>query len=151
MTTVRFDVAEGGGESFIDLVAPTVHEVTLNGDSLDAAEVFRDSRIALPGLLPGRNILRVVADCAYTNTRRGPAPVRRPGRRPGLPVHAVRGAGRAPRLRELRAAGPQGDLPVHREGARRAGRSSPTRRRRSPRRTSGSSSRPRASRRTSRR
>ncbi|MER7898408.1 aminopeptidase N [Streptomyces sp. NPDC096046] len=72
VTTVRFDVtAENGAESFIDLVAPAVHEVTLNGDSLDPAEVFADSRIALPGLLHGRNILRVVADCAYTNTGEG--------------------------------------------------------------------------------
>ncbi|MGW3950542.1 aminopeptidase N [Streptomyces sp. NPDC004752] len=71
VTTVRFDVAEAGAESFIDLVAPTVHEVTLNGDPLDAAEVFADSRIALPGLSAGRNVLRVVADCAYTNTGEG--------------------------------------------------------------------------------
>ncbi|MDX3639381.1 aminopeptidase N [Streptomyces sp. MB09-02B] len=71
VTTVRFDVAENGATSFIDLVAPTVHEVTLNGDALDPAEVFSDSRIALPGLLQGRNILRVVADCAYTNTGEG--------------------------------------------------------------------------------
>ncbi|MEU3250218.1 aminopeptidase N [Streptomyces sp. NPDC006997] len=71
VTTVRFDVAENGGESFIDLVAPTLHEVTLNGDTLDPAELFEDSRIALPGLLEGRNILRVVADCAYTNTGEG--------------------------------------------------------------------------------
>lgn len=72
VTTVRFDVTdENGAESFIDLVAPAVHEVTLNGDSLDPAEVFADSRIALPGLLRGRNILRVVADCAYTNTGEG--------------------------------------------------------------------------------
>ncbi|MGW4344700.1 aminopeptidase N [Streptomyces sp. NPDC004690] len=71
VTTVRFDVAEDGAASFIDLVAPAVHEVTLNGDALDAAEVFQDSRIALPGLLKGRNILRVVADCAYTNTGEG--------------------------------------------------------------------------------
>ncbi|CAM5633989.1 MULTISPECIES: aminopeptidase N [Streptomyces] len=71
VTTVRFDVAESGADSFIDLVAPTVHEVTLNGDALDAAEVFKDSRIALPGLLQGRNVLRVVADCAYTNTGEG--------------------------------------------------------------------------------
>ncbi|MGW5635288.1 aminopeptidase N [Streptomyces sp. NPDC003832] len=70
-TTVRFDVSEGGAESFIDLVAPTVHEVTLNGDALDPAEVFEDSRIALAGLLEGRNVLRVVADCAYTNTGEG--------------------------------------------------------------------------------
>ncbi|MEV1078480.1 aminopeptidase N [Streptomyces sp. NPDC050211] len=71
VTTVRFDVAETGAKSFIDLVAPTVHEITLNGDPLDADEVFKDSRIALPGLLAGRNILRVVADCAYTNTGEG--------------------------------------------------------------------------------
>ncbi|MEV6024392.1 aminopeptidase N [Streptomyces sp. NPDC052036] len=71
VTTVRFDSAENGAESFIDLVAPTVHEVTLNGDALDPAEVFKDSRIALPGLLQGRNVLRVVADCAYTNTGEG--------------------------------------------------------------------------------
>ncbi|MET7610416.1 aminopeptidase N [Streptomyces seoulensis] len=71
VTTVRFDVAESGAESFIDLVAPAVREVTLNGDALDPAEVFKESRIALPGLLEGRNILRVVADCAYTNTGEG--------------------------------------------------------------------------------
>ncbi|MFF3329510.1 aminopeptidase N [Streptomyces sp. NPDC002888] len=71
VTTVRFDVAENGAESFIDLVAPTVHEVTINGDALDPAEVFKDSRIALPGLLEGRNVLRVSADCAYTNTGEG--------------------------------------------------------------------------------
>ncbi|MBK3630052.1 aminopeptidase N [Streptomyces sp. MBT49] len=71
VTTVRFDVAEGGSQSFIDLVAPTVHEVTLNGDTLDADALFTDSRIALPGLLEGRNVLRVVADCAYTNTGEG--------------------------------------------------------------------------------
>ncbi|MFF9805978.1 aminopeptidase N [Streptomyces coeruleorubidus] len=71
VTTVRFDVSENGADSFIDLVAPAVHEVTLNGDSLDPAEVFADSRIALHGLLEGRNILRVVAECAYTNTGEG--------------------------------------------------------------------------------
>ncbi|MFH8390888.1 aminopeptidase N [Streptomyces sp. NPDC018036] len=71
VTTVRFDSAETGAESFIDLVAPAVHEVTLNGDPLDPAAVFKDSRIALPGLLEGRNVVRVVADCAYTNTGEG--------------------------------------------------------------------------------
>ncbi|MFM9442084.1 aminopeptidase N [Streptomyces acidiscabies] len=71
VTTVRFEVAEGGSESFIDLVAPAALEVTLNGDALDPDEVFKDSRIALPGLLAGPNVLRVVADCAYTNTGEG--------------------------------------------------------------------------------
>ncbi|MGW1194236.1 aminopeptidase N [Streptomyces sp. NPDC002536] len=70
VTTVRFDAAEAGA-SFIDLVAPAVHEVVLNGTALDASEVFQDSRIALPGLIAGRNELKVVADCAYTNTGEG--------------------------------------------------------------------------------
>ncbi|MFF4226057.1 aminopeptidase N [Streptomyces abikoensis] len=71
VTTVRFDSAEAGAETFIDLVAPTVHEVVLNGTALAAADVFKDSRIALPGLVAGRNELKVVADCAYTNTGEG--------------------------------------------------------------------------------
>ncbi|MFJ5674919.1 aminopeptidase N [Streptomyces sp. NPDC093097] len=70
-TTVRFDAAEDGAASFIDLVAPAVHEVVLNGTTLDAAEVFQDSRIALAGLRAGRNELTVVADCAYTNSGEG--------------------------------------------------------------------------------
>ncbi|WP_424887464.1 aminopeptidase N [Streptomyces sp. XH2] len=70
-TVVRFDAAEAGAETFIDLVAPAVHEVVLNGTALDVAEVFADSRIALPGLVAGRNELKVVADCAYTNTGEG--------------------------------------------------------------------------------
>ncbi|WMX47069.1 aminopeptidase N [Streptomyces roseicoloratus] len=71
VTTVRFDSAEAGAETFIDLVAPAVHEVVLNGHALDAAAVFRDSRITLPQLREGRNELKVVADCAYTNTGEG--------------------------------------------------------------------------------
>ncbi|MFB7174389.1 aminopeptidase N [Streptomyces sp. NPDC056254] len=71
VTTVRFQSAEAGAETFIDLVAPAVHEVVLNGKSLDVAAVFRDSRIALAHLVAGANELRVVADCAYTNTGEG--------------------------------------------------------------------------------
>ncbi|MFF0432110.1 aminopeptidase N [Streptomyces sp. NPDC004327] len=70
-TLVRFDSAEAGAETFIDLVAPAVHEVVLNGRALDAAAVFQDSRIALTGLQAGANELKVVADCAYTNTGEG--------------------------------------------------------------------------------
>ncbi|WP_420033681.1 aminopeptidase N [Streptomyces sp. cg28] len=71
VTTVRFDSAEAGAESFIDLIADAVHEVVLNGRSLDVAAVFRDSRIALAHLESGPNELRIVADCAYTNTGEG--------------------------------------------------------------------------------
>ncbi|MFC9244328.1 aminopeptidase N [Streptomyces sp. NPDC057136] len=71
VTTVRFDSAEDGAETFIDLVAPAVHEVELNGKAQDVAAVFRDSRIALKHLRAGTNELKVVADCAYTNTGEG--------------------------------------------------------------------------------
>jgi aminopeptidase N len=70
-TTVLFDAAEAGASTFIDLVAPAVHEVVLNGEALDPAQVFADSRIALGGLRAGRNELLVVAECAYTNTGEG--------------------------------------------------------------------------------
>lgn len=71
VTTVRFDSAEANAETFIDLVAPAVHEAVLNGHSLDVAAVFRDSRIALKHLEAGPNELKVVADCDYTNTGEG--------------------------------------------------------------------------------
>ncbi|MGW0565484.1 aminopeptidase N [Streptomyces sp. NPDC003016] len=71
VTTVRFESAEADAQTFIDLVAPAVHQVVLNGKSLDVAAVFRDSRIALKHLEAGPNELKVVADCAYTNTGEG--------------------------------------------------------------------------------
>ncbi len=71
VTTVRFESAEAGAATFIDLVAPAVHQVVLNGKSLDVAAVFRDSRITLKHLEAGPNELKVVADCAYTNTGEG--------------------------------------------------------------------------------
>ncbi|MCJ1677308.1 aminopeptidase N [Streptomyces sp. APSN-46.1] len=71
VTTVRFQSAEAGAATFIDLVAQAVHEVVLNGEALDAAAVFQDSRISLGHLAAGANELRVVADCAYTNTGEG--------------------------------------------------------------------------------
>ncbi|WP_381798469.1 aminopeptidase N [Streptomyces niveus] len=71
VTTVRFESADAGAETFIDLVAPAVHEVVLNGKALDVAAVFRDSRIALSHLRQGANELTVTADCEYTNTGEG--------------------------------------------------------------------------------
>jgi aminopeptidase N len=69
-TTVTFQSREDGA-TFIDLVAPEVSEVVLNGEALDPAEVFADSRIALPRVRAGANELRVVATCAYTTSGEG--------------------------------------------------------------------------------
>ncbi|WP_322778950.1 aminopeptidase N [Frankia sp. Cas4] len=69
-TTVRFTCAEPGASTFIELIAPTVRSVTLNGRSLDPAEVYEASRIALSDLAEV-NELEVVADCAYSKTGEG--------------------------------------------------------------------------------
>jgi len=69
-TTVRFRAATPGASTFIDLIAPAVREITLNGQRVDPAEAFKDSRIALSNLQED-NELRVVADCAYMNTGEG--------------------------------------------------------------------------------
>ncbi|GAA2791101.1 aminopeptidase N [Kitasatospora paracochleata] len=68
-TVVRFTSTTPGAPTFIDLVAPSVSEIVLNGEQLDTAN-FADSRIALPAV-QADNELRVVADCAYTNTGEG--------------------------------------------------------------------------------
>ncbi|CAM2872128.1 aminopeptidase N [Actinomyces slackii] len=68
-TTARF-TATPGADTFIDLVAPTVHSITLNGRELDPAAVYADSRIILEGLAQD-NELVVVADCAYMHTGEG--------------------------------------------------------------------------------
>ncbi|MGB3593184.1 MAG: aminopeptidase N [Ornithinimicrobium sp.] len=69
-TTVTFDCARDGADSFIDLVATSVQSVELNGVPLDPAHVWVDSRIELSGLQQ-QNVLRVVATGAYMNTGEG--------------------------------------------------------------------------------
>ncbi|MDI6024567.1 aminopeptidase N [Leucobacter sp. UT-8R-CII-1-4] len=68
-TTVRF-TGTPGADTFIDVIAAAVHSVTLNGRSLDPAEVFADSRITLPGL-EADNVLTIVSDQIYMNTGEG--------------------------------------------------------------------------------
>src|SRR5580704_6413830 len=60
---ITFSCAEPGAETYADLVASAVHEITLNGVALEPAAVWADGRIELPGVA-ARNELRVVADCA---------------------------------------------------------------------------------------
>lgn len=67
-TTVRF-AATPGESTFLDLVADSVEELTLNGVPVDTA-AFADSRIALEGLT-AENTVVVDATCRYTNTGEG--------------------------------------------------------------------------------
>jgi aminopeptidase N len=68
-TVIRFACSEPGAATFADLVGATVHEITLNGRSLDPA-AYADNRIALTDLAAD-NELRVVADCPYSHTGEG--------------------------------------------------------------------------------
>ncbi|HEV3382928.1 MAG TPA: aminopeptidase N [Trebonia sp.] len=63
-SVVRFDCFRPGAASYADLIAETVHEITLNGSAVDPATAYADGRIALTGLAE-HNELRVVADCSY--------------------------------------------------------------------------------------
>ena len=67
VSVIRFDCAEPGADSFADLVAEAVHEITLNGVPVDPAAAWSQGRIGLSGLAAS-NELRVVADCGYTSS-----------------------------------------------------------------------------------
>ncbi|MCT4352661.1 aminopeptidase N [Streptomyces sp. Je 1-79] len=70
VTTVRFRRTGTGSATFVDLIAPAVTSVELNGRALDPAAVFDGARIALDGLAD-ENVLVVDAQCAYSRTGEG--------------------------------------------------------------------------------
>ncbi len=69
VTTVQFDARTAGASTWIDLLAPSVNAITLNGTPVDLA-AFANGRIALAGLQE-HNTLVVDANCAYMNTGEG--------------------------------------------------------------------------------
>ncbi|MYW65733.1 aminopeptidase N [Streptomyces sp. SID8379] len=70
VTTIRFRANEPGAGTFVDLIAPSVTAVSLNGEDLDPAAVFDGSRIQLENLAED-NELVVDAQCAYSRTGEG--------------------------------------------------------------------------------
>jgi aminopeptidase N len=69
VSTVRFSYAGTGEHTFIELTAPAVTEITLNGRQVDRS-AFDGDRIALAGLTAASE-LRVAAQCAYSRTGEG--------------------------------------------------------------------------------
>jgi aminopeptidase N len=69
VTVIRFDCAAPGSATFLDLTAPAVREITLNGTPV-GLDAFDGDRIALDGLAAS-NVLRVAADCAYSRSGEG--------------------------------------------------------------------------------
>jgi aminopeptidase N len=68
-TTVVFRAASAGASTFIDLTAPELRQVTLNGGEL-GRDRFTGDRIILDSLA-AVNELTVVADCAYSRSGEG--------------------------------------------------------------------------------
>ena len=69
-TTVNFHCTVAGSSTWLDLIAPSVQSITLNGRELDPATHFVDSRIQLPDV-DSSNVVEVVAHCAYMTTGEG--------------------------------------------------------------------------------
>ncbi|WP_345263920.1 aminopeptidase N [Nocardioides nanhaiensis] len=69
-TTLRFSCREPGASTFADLVDARVHEVTLNGRTLDPATVYADNRLTLDDLA-AENELVVRAEGRYSHTGEG--------------------------------------------------------------------------------
>jgi aminopeptidase N len=69
-SVIHFDCRQPGAETYVNLVARDVHEITLNGVPVNAAASWADGRIALSGLAE-RNELRIVASCRYTSESSG--------------------------------------------------------------------------------
>ncbi len=67
---IRFTCSQPGAATYLDLIAERVHEIVLNGERLDPAQVVSAGRIALPGLA-ARNELEVTADCRYSSEGTG--------------------------------------------------------------------------------
>jgi aminopeptidase N len=70
-STVEFSSAQEGASTFIDLIAASVEQINLNGESLDPATLFDGVRVQLPSLKAGDNSLTIEATGVYMNTGEG--------------------------------------------------------------------------------
>ncbi|HEX5997708.1 MAG TPA: hypothetical protein VFY84_21420, partial [Jiangellales bacterium] len=68
-TTVKFRI-KPGAITWLDLIAPAVREVVVNGENRDPAVVYDGARVGLDNLA-AENEVRVVADAAYMKTGEG--------------------------------------------------------------------------------
>jgi len=69
VSVIRFGCSAPGSSAFVDLTAPAVRSITLNGTPVDLG-AFDGDRITLDGLAD-QNVLRVAAGCAYSRSGEG--------------------------------------------------------------------------------
>jgi len=70
LSRIEFDCERTGASTFVNLTAPRVHAITLNGSPV-GLDAFDGERIAIDGLRNGRNELEVDAECAYSRSGEG--------------------------------------------------------------------------------
>ncbi len=69
VSTIEFDCGTAGAGSFLNLAAPQVHAITLNGDPVPL-DAFDGERVVLDGLA-AHNVVVVDAECAYSRSGEG--------------------------------------------------------------------------------
>ncbi|MEP6853167.1 MAG: aminopeptidase N [bacterium] len=69
-TEVRFSAARAGASTFIDLIAESIEEATLNGAPVDVSGYEPAEGLVLPNLAE-QNLLVIDGTCLYTNTGEG--------------------------------------------------------------------------------
>jgi aminopeptidase N len=70
VTRIRFDCAEPGASTFIEIAAGSLLSATLNGTPVDASGWGAEQGLTLPGLA-AENTLVVEADCLYSTSGQG--------------------------------------------------------------------------------
>ena len=111
-STIHFRCTRPGAETFLDFVGGTVEaHHPQRGRPRPGRALRRQPRA--PARAGRRERRRRRRHRPLHQHRRGPAPLRRPGRRRGLPLQPVRGAGQPADVPRLRAARPQGPLHLH--------------------------------------
>ena len=70
LSRIEFNCARAGAGTFVNLAAPRVHAITLNGSPVNP-NAFDGERITIDGLRAGRNELEVDAECAYSRSGEG--------------------------------------------------------------------------------
>ena len=69
VATIEFGCSQPGAATFLNLAAPRVHAITLNGDPV-STDAFDGERVTVT-CLAERNVLVVDAECAYSHSGEG--------------------------------------------------------------------------------
>jgi aminopeptidase N len=70
VSTIRFECAQPGAGTFLNLAAPEVRSITLNGSGISPDDAFDGERVAVGGLA-AVNELVITAECAYSRSGEG--------------------------------------------------------------------------------